>query len=108
MRLLLRISSGLTLLALALMVWSVFQPTPMPVMLAMSVGQALGTGAFALLGLVILIDLRRSRRIRRESGLPPLRELLAPPDRFAPDVSGSHPLPPLPPPPPEPKPEEPR
>lgn len=81
MRLMLRISAVLTLLALALMIWSVFQPTPMPVMLAMSLGQALGTGAFALFGLAILIDLRRSRRVRRASGVPPLRELLMPPER---------------------------
>ena len=84
MRKLLRASAVLTLLALALMVWSVLQPTPLPVMLAMSVGQALGTGAFAMFGLAILIDLRRSRRIRRESGLPPFRELLAPPEREEP------------------------
>jgi hypothetical protein len=84
MKLMLRISAALTLLALALMVWSVFQPTPMPVMLAMSLGQALGTGAFALFGLAILIDLRRSRRIRRETGLPLLREVLMPPDRTDP------------------------
>jgi hypothetical protein len=95
MKLMLRLSAVLTLLALALMVWSVFQPTPMPVMLAMSLGQALGTGAFAMFGLAILIDLRRSRRIRRESGLPPLRELLMPPERSDPDTSGTHPLPDL-------------
>lgn len=81
MRKLVRAAAVLTLLALALMMWSVFQPTPMPVMLAMSLGQALGTGAFAMFVLAILVDLRRSRRVRRESGLPPLRELLAPPNR---------------------------
>jgi hypothetical protein len=93
MRLMLRTSAVLTLLALALMIWSVFQPTPMPVMLAMSLGQALGTGAFALYALAILIDLRRSRRIRRETGLPLLKEVLMPPERADPDTSGSHPLP---------------
>ncbi len=89
-------ASALTLLALALMVWSVFQPTPMPVMLAMSLGQALGTGAFAMFGLAILIDLRRSRRVRRTEGLSGLKELLAPPERTDPDTSGSHPLPEIP------------
>jgi hypothetical protein len=93
MRKLIRAASMLTLVALALMMWSVFQPTPMPVMLAMSLGQALGTGAFAMFGLAILVDLRRSRRIRRDSGLPPLREVLMPPDRMHPDTSGSYPLP---------------
>lgn len=84
MRLFLRVASVLTLVALALMVWSVFQPTPMPVMIAMSLGQLIGTAAFAMFGLAILIDLRRSRRVRRASGLPPLRELLMPPDREEP------------------------
>ncbi len=105
MRFMLRISAVLTLLALALMIWSVFQPTPMPVMLAMSFGQVLGTGAFALYALAILIDLRRSRRIRRETGLPLLREVLMPPDRADPDTSGSHQLPEVA---ADPKPEAPR
>lgn len=90
MKKLLRAAAVLTLLALALMVWSVLQPTPLPVMLAMSLGQALGTGAFAMFGLAILIDLRRSRRIRRESRQPPLaslREVLAPPEHESPEVS---------------------
>ena len=40
------------------MVWSLIQPTPMPVILAMSVGQGLGTVAFALYGWVVLRDIR--------------------------------------------------
>ena len=63
----LRISAALTLLALALIVWSVLEPTPLPVMLAMTVGQGLGTAAFAIFGLIVLKDLTRSRRARRES-----------------------------------------
>ena len=43
----LQIAGVLTLCGLALMVWSLFQPTPLPVMLAMPVGQGLGTLAFA-------------------------------------------------------------
>lgn len=94
MKWMLRIAAVSTLLAIALMVWSVFQPTPMPVMLAMSVGQGLGTGAFALYGLAILIDLRRARRVpRSEKGLPLLRDVLLPPERTDPETSGSHPLP---------------
>jgi hypothetical protein len=78
----------MTLVALALMVWSVVQPTPLPVMLAMSLGQLLGTTAFAMFGLAVLIDLRRARRLRRDAEhLPPLRELLAPPDRTPPEDS---------------------
>lgn len=63
----LRVSAVLTLVALALMVWSMLAPTPLPIMLAMTVGQGLGTLAFALYGLVIVQDLRRGRRARRES-----------------------------------------
>lgn len=63
----LRISAVLTLLALALMVWSVLVPTPLPVMLAMTVGQGLGTAAFAIYGWVVFKDLTRTRRARRDS-----------------------------------------
>jgi hypothetical protein len=71
---LLRLSALLTILALVFMVWSLLQPTPLPVMLAMSVGQVIGTIAFGLYGYVILVDLRRERaRKRRESkdSIPP-------------------------------------
>jgi hypothetical protein len=64
---LVRISAALTILGLALMVWSLLVPTPMPVMLAMSVGQAFGTSAFMLYLVAIVIDLRRERRAKRES-----------------------------------------
>jgi hypothetical protein len=63
----LRISAVLTIVGLAFMVWSLIQPTPMPVMLAMSVGQAFGTFAFMLYLVVIVIDLKRGRRLKRES-----------------------------------------
>lgn len=63
----LRVASVATLVALALMVWSMLDPTPLPVMLAMSVAQGLGTLAFALYGLAVWTDLRRLRRARRES-----------------------------------------
>ena len=85
MRRLQRFAAVLTLFALALMVWSVLVPTPMPVMPAMSLGQLLGTSSFAMFGLAVLIDLRRSRRITRESRrLPSLKEVLLPPERIAP------------------------
>jgi multidrug transporter EmrE-like cation transporter len=63
--LLLRISAGLTLAALALMVWSVLDPTVWPVMIAMSVGQGIGTLAFAAFGWVVFQDLFRKRAERR-------------------------------------------
>lgn len=59
---LLKISSVLTLIGLALMVWSLAQPTPMPVILAMSLGQVLGILAFLLFGTAILIDQFRKQR----------------------------------------------
>jgi hypothetical protein len=68
---LLALSVALTLVALALMAWSVLAPTPLPVMLAMSFGQVLGTAAFALYGVVVWIDLRRRRRARGASVPPP-------------------------------------
>lgn len=64
----LRLSAGLTLVALFLMVWSMVVPTPMPVMIAMTLGQGIGTLAFALFGFVIFIDLRRARRDKRDHG----------------------------------------
>jgi len=64
---LLRAAAILTLVGLAFMVWSMLDPTPLPVMLAMSVGQAIGTLAFAMYGLAVYKDLRRIRRERRES-----------------------------------------
>lgn len=60
---LLRRSAVLTLVSLALMVWSVFVPRPVPVMVFMSLGQLLGTLAFALYLLVVLRDLLRWRRV---------------------------------------------
>ena len=64
---LVRISAALTILGLFFMVWSLLVPTPLPVMLAMSVGQAFGTTAFMLYLVAIVIDLRRGRRAKRES-----------------------------------------
>lgn len=63
----LRVSAVLTLIALALIVWSVLEPTPLPVMVAMTIGQAIGTTAFAIFGFIVFRDLTRSRRARRDS-----------------------------------------
>ncbi len=59
---LLRVSAALTIIALALMVWSLLEPTPLPVMLAMSVGQGIGTIAFGLYLYVVIADFRRERK----------------------------------------------
>jgi hypothetical protein len=58
----LRVSAVLTLIGLALMVWSLLVPTPLPVMLAMSVGQVAGTTAFAIYLAIVVRQLRRERR----------------------------------------------
>lgn len=57
----LRVSAVLTLIGLALMVWSMLQPTPLPVMLAMTVGQGFGTVALGLFLYVVIRDVRRDR-----------------------------------------------
>jgi multidrug transporter EmrE-like cation transporter len=56
------VAAIMTLIGLALMVWSMAQPTPMPVILAMSVGQGLGIFAFLLFGFVVLIDQLHKQR----------------------------------------------
>jgi len=62
LRVLLTLSALLTLLGLALMVWSMIEPTPLPVILAMSVGQVFGILAFAMFGGVVLADQLRKQR----------------------------------------------
>lgn len=57
----LRVSAVCALLALALMVWGVLDPAPIALVVAMSVGQGLGTLSFALYALVVIIDLRHAR-----------------------------------------------
>lgn len=63
-RKLLILSALLTLLGLALMVWSLLEPTPLPVILAMSVGQVFGIVAFALFGGVVAVDQLRKQRAK--------------------------------------------
>jgi hypothetical protein len=53
--------------ALALMTWQIFDPTVWPVMVAMSLGQVLGTASFAAFGYVVWTDYRRQRRAREAS-----------------------------------------
>lgn len=68
---LLRLASVLTLAALALMVWSVLVPAPLPVMLAMSVGQVVGTAALGAYLWVVIRDVRGKGRTARASAAPP-------------------------------------
>lgn len=61
----LRIAAVLTLIGLGLMAWSMVQPTPLPVMLAMTVGQGIGSLAFAIYLYVVIRDVRRAWRDRK-------------------------------------------
>jgi hypothetical protein len=61
---LLRIACVLGLVALPLMVWSVFDPRVWPVLIALSVGQVLGTASFILYLVVVVRDLRVAARLR--------------------------------------------
>ena len=55
----LRVCALLTIIGLALIVWSILVPTPLPVMLAMTAGQAIGTAAFATYLVIVIRALRR-------------------------------------------------
>jgi hypothetical protein len=48
----------LALVGIGLMVWSLLQPTPMPVLVAMSAGQVLGTLSLFAYLCVVVADLR--------------------------------------------------
>jgi hypothetical protein len=70
----LRLACVLALAALGLMAWSLFDARVFPVIVAMSVGQVLGTASFAAFGWVVLSDLRGRRdaaRGARQGGTPP-------------------------------------
>lgn len=67
---LLRWSAVLTLIGLGLMAWSMLKPTPMPIMLAMTAGQGLGTLAFLMYLFVVIQDFRRIRRERKSGPIP--------------------------------------
>lgn len=50
----------LGLLGLVLMSWSLFDQGWIPIMMAMSVGQGIGTLSFALFLVIVIIDLRHA------------------------------------------------
>lgn len=52
-----RIACSLSIVSLALMSWSVLDPRPMPVVLALSLGQVVGTLALASFAVVVLRDI---------------------------------------------------
>lgn len=52
----------LSLVALALMIWSVLDPTPLPVMVVMSVGQVIGTlGLLCYVAAVVAYQWQRKK-----------------------------------------------
>jgi hypothetical protein len=59
---LLRVAAALSLVALALMMWSMFDPRPAPVLIGLSLGQLLGTSSFAIYLSIVIWDIRRRRR----------------------------------------------
>jgi hypothetical protein len=65
---LLRAACVLALVGLASMTWSLFDPRPIPVIVAMSIGQAIGTLSFLVFGVVVVRDLRRRQREARNEG----------------------------------------
>jgi hypothetical protein len=62
---LLRAACWLALVALPLMVISVFVPTVWPVLVALTFGQGIGTLSFLLFIVVVVRDLDLVRRLRR-------------------------------------------
>jgi hypothetical protein len=58
---LLQLAALLALVGLGCMVWSMLDPAPIPVIVAMSAGQGVGTLSFALFVLVVALDLRKRR-----------------------------------------------
>ena len=59
---LLRVAAALSLVALALMMWSLFDPRPAPVLIGLSLGQVIGTTSFAIYLSIVIWDIRRRRR----------------------------------------------
>jgi hypothetical protein len=55
---LMMVACVLALLALSLIVWSLLDPRPIPVIVAMSVGQLIGTLSFAAFLAVVVLDFR--------------------------------------------------
>lgn len=62
---LLRIAAILALVGLGLIVWSLLDPRPIPIMVAMSVAQGIGTLSFVIFLVVLLEDAWRANRKRK-------------------------------------------
>jgi len=53
--------NAIKMVALALIVWSILSPTPLSVMVAMSVAQGIGTLSLGIFFWVVIAELRRAR-----------------------------------------------
>lgn len=60
----LRVACVLAMIGLAFMVWSLLHPSWMPVVLGLTLGQAIGTLSFGLYLIVLITDLGIRRRMR--------------------------------------------
>jgi hypothetical protein len=63
-------ASVTTLVSLGLMMWPLAVPKPLPVIVAMTVAQALGTFSLAAYVWVVVSDVRSARRRAREATIP--------------------------------------
>jgi hypothetical protein len=61
----------LALVGLALMLWGLVDPHAMPVLVGLTIGQAIGTGSFLLFLIVIAADLHIRRRLAAGPSTPP-------------------------------------
>ena len=72
-RITLRVAAVVTLIALAMSIWPLFDPTPLAIIAAASIGQMLGgLGALAY-AIVVVADLIRARVFRQDvrPSMPP-------------------------------------
>lgn len=76
---LVRIACVLALVALPLMVWSVLDPTVWPVLVALSVGQAIGTLSLGLFLFVVARDLGVGRKMKQRADAGSSPDAGAPP-----------------------------
>jgi hypothetical protein len=67
----LAVACWLALVAVGLMIWSLFDPRPIPVVVAMSVGQVLGTLSLLSFVYVVATDWReQTARAKSDPALP--------------------------------------
>jgi hypothetical protein len=60
----LQLASVCALVGLALMVWGLLDPHALPVLVGLTLGQAIGTASFMLFGIVVAADLHLRRKLK--------------------------------------------